>query len=351
MAVQVYYEPGSAFIPVVEGKLVDSAPEPSNAGESKTPQAPARDGSAGLKYIAMSQGQSATYFVRTDGQIDRTTGGGKITSRHACDSKGVTYVGVAAGIHATYAFRSDGNVDRFTSATSKTENIACPDEGVRFVSGSCSESNSYLLGSNGAIYRFRSATDISKMEAPDGVTYVSASGGLNTSYFVRSDGKIDFSRGSGTINGTVDAIEGSPLVGTSAQLLVSRGGKGEDYSNQANYFVRADGALARTRGSGKISHKVSPPAGLKYLAAAAGSDCSYYVRNDGAVDRTTGMDGSVSSTMNPPPGCTYVAVAVGQSKSYLLRSDGVADRCSGGKVRKSITPDNNQVQSSSCAVM
>ena len=289
--------------------------------------------------------------MRSDGQIDRTTGGGKVTSRHACDDKGVTYVGVAAGIHATYAIRSDGRVDRFTSATSKTTGIACPDDGVRFVSASCSELNSYLLGSNGAIYRFRSATDISKMEAADGATYVSVSGGLNTSYFVRSDGKIDFSRGSGSIDGTVDAVEGSPLVAPSQQLVVSHGPKGEDYSNMANYFVRADGALARTRGSGKISHKVSPPAGLKYLAASAGSDCSYYVRSDGAVDRTTGSDGSVSSTMNPPPGTLYVMVAIGTSKSYLLRSDGVADRVTGGKVQVSMTPDNKEVKTSSCVVM
>ena len=209
-----------------------------------------------------------------------------------------------------------------------------------------------MLGSNGAIYRFRSATDISKMEAPgDGVTYVSVSGGVNTSYFVRSDGKIDGSRGSGKIDFTVDTIEGSPLVATSSQLVVSPGPKGEDYSNQANYFVRADGALARTRGSGKVSNKVSPPAGLKYLAAAAGFDCSYYVRSDGAVDRTTGRDGSVSSTMNPPPGTRYLQVAIGRSYSYLLRSDGVVDRCRGGKVQTSIIPNHEEVKASSCAVM
>ena len=61
------------------------------------------------------------------------------------------------------------------------------------------------------------------MEAADGATYVSVSGGLNTSYFVRSDGKIDYSRGSGSIDGTVDAVEGSPLVATSQQLVVSHG--------------------------------------------------------------------------------------------------------------------------------
>ena len=63
---QAYYEPGMAFIPVVEGKLVGEAgAAPSdNAGESKIPQAPAGGAPSGLKYIAISQGQSATYLVR-----------------------------------------------------------------------------------------------------------------------------------------------------------------------------------------------------------------------------------------------------------------------------------------------
>ena len=63
---QAYYEPGMAFIPVVEGKLVgDAGAAPSdNAGESKIPQAPAGGAPSGLKYIAISQGQSATYLVR-----------------------------------------------------------------------------------------------------------------------------------------------------------------------------------------------------------------------------------------------------------------------------------------------
>ena len=346
----VYFEPGMAYIPVVDGKLVEADDLNNTAGEGKTPQAPAGNQS-GVKYIYVSQGNSASYLVRSDGQLDRTTGGGKITSRHICNEPGVTYVGVAAGIHATYAIRSDGKIDRFTSAKSVTEGITCPDADVKFISGSCSEQNSYLLGSNGAIYRFRSANDISRMETPAGATYVAVSGGLNTSYFVRSDGKIDYSRGSGTIAGTVEPVEGQMLIGVSQQLVIPRGPKGEDYSNQANYFVRGDGALARTKGSGKIGHKVSPPSGLKYLAAAAGCDCSYYVRSDGAVDRTTGSDGSVSSTMNPPPGTRYVMAAIGSNYSYLLRSDGIVDRCRGGKVSKSMVPSNEEIAGSSCSIM
>ena len=75
------------------------------------------------------------------------------------------------------------------------------------------------------------------------------------------------------------------------------------------------------------------PSGLSYLAAAAGSDSSYYLRSDGAVDRTTGSHGKVNSTMNPPPGTTYTQAATGNGHTYILRSDGLCDRTSGGQVK------------------
>merc|ERR1719487_2749317 len=144
-----------------------------------------------------------------------------------------------------------------------------------------------------------------------------------------------------TACGTIVQVDGVDFVGTSSQLIQPRGAKGEDYSNPANYFVRADGALLRTKGSGKIHCKVSPPAGLRYLAACAGTVASYYIRSDGAVDRTTGSDGTVSSTMNPPPGTKYIQVSAGNSAVYLLRSDGIVDRSvHKGIIQKSMTPNN-----------
>jgi hypothetical protein len=307
----------------------------------------------------VGSGSGASYFVRSDGQIDRSTGRGVVTSRHVCQEKGVYYVGVAAGLYASYAIRSDGKVDKYKSATDVTRGIACPDADVKFVHGSCGDTNTYLLGDNGQVYRVPTQyavggeKTITKFPCPEGLTYRCASGGINASYFVRSDGKIVYSRGQGKVTGTVDQVDGVDFVGTSSQLVVPRGAKGEDYSNPANYFVRADGALLRTKGSGKIHCKVSPPADLRYLAASAGCVASYYIRSDGAVDRTTGSDGAVNSTMNPPPGTKYIQVSAGNTAVYLLRSDGIVDRSTGkGIVQKSMTPDNEAPKAgSSCSIM
>lgn len=344
---QVYYEPGMAQIPVVEGKVVLTS------GVGETPQAPGGGAASGLMYAVVSNGMHCSYFVRSDGVLDRSQGWGKIHSRHACNEKGVTYVSVATGPSVSYAIRSDGKVDRFKSATSIITGIECPDAGVQFVAGSCSELNSYLLGSNGAIYRFRSPTDITRMDAKDGKKYVSVSAGQLTSYFVRDDGCIEFSRGSGSIGGVVEPVDGLPFVGVSSQTVGAHGGKGEDLSNTANYFVRADGCLFRTTGSGNIGPKISPPAGLQYLAASASMDASYYVRSDGAIDRTTGSNGSVSATLNPPPGVRYVAVSAHMHSTYLLRSDGICDRSKGwAKVHSSVIPSNEPVKKPTpCVVM
>lgn len=333
-------------IPVVEGKLVYTA------GVGDTPQAPSGEATSGLKYAVVSNGMHCTYLVRSDGVLERSEGWGKISSRHTCEEKGVTYVTVATGPSASYAIRSDGKADRFKSSKSITAGIECPDAGVKFVSGSCSEANSYLLGSNGVIYRFRSATDISRIEAKDGKKFVSVSAGQNTTYFVRDDGRIEFSRGSGDIAGVVEPVDGIPFVGVSSQTVGAHGDKGSDLSNQANYFVRADGCLFRTTGSGKIGPQVSPPAGLKYLAASASMDASYYIRSDGAVDRTTGTNGKVSATINPPPGVRYVAVSAHMQCTYLLRSDGICDRSKGyAKVHSSMIPSDEPIKTGSCAVM
>ena len=355
-----FYQPGMAFVPVTDAVPVAA---PDTAGESKGPQAPAAVGAMapadGLKYIAVGFSAGGSLFLRSDGQIDRSTDSGVITSRHACDEKGVLYVGIAAGLYASFGIRSDGKLDKYKSATDIRRGIACPDAGVKFVSGSCADSNNYFLGDNGQVYRvpteytFGGSNTITRFPCPEGLTYRSVAGGLNASYFVRSDGKIVYSRGQGKVTGTVDQVDEVDFVGTSSQLVLPRQGAGIDVSNPANYFVRADGALLRATGIGKIHCKVSPPAGIRYLAASTGVLASYYIRSDGAVDRTTGTDGTVSSTMNPPPGTKYIQVSAGNTAVYVLRSDGIVDRSvSKGIIQMSMTANNEAPKKgSSCSVM
>ena len=222
----------------------ESTPEPDTATESKTPQKPAT--SSDLKYIFVAQNSYASYFLRNDGKIDRSTGRGKIDQRMTCAEPKVWYVWVCVGVTVMYAIRSDGKVDRSTGSGKVSATIECPDANVKFVAGSGADTNTYLIGDNGNIYRFRSATDITPMPctAGNGITWVTASGGINTSYFVRSDGRIEYTQGSGKLEGPIEAqndTTGKGYVGISSQLRVDRGSKGEDYSNMANYFIRAVG--------------------------------------------------------------------------------------------------------------
>tara|TARA_B100000780_G_C21098821_1_gene443321 strand:- start:744 stop:1130 length:387 start_codon:yes stop_codon:yes gene_type:complete len=121
-------------------------------------------------------------------------------------------------------------------------------------------------------------------------------------------------------------------------------------------LLRQDGSIDRTTGPqliGKMRFdNIVAPSGLSYLAAAAGSDSSYYLRSDGAVDRTTGSHGKVNSTMNPPPGTTYTQAATGNGHTYILRSDGLCDRTSGGQVKLTMQANNDPLKkASSCSVM
>jgi len=65
----------------------------------------------GLMYIQVSSLDQASYLLRSDGAIDRTTGGGKVSSTMN-PPPGQTYVQISAGQYASYFLRSDGKVDR-----------------------------------------------------------------------------------------------------------------------------------------------------------------------------------------------------------------------------------------------
>ena len=64
----------------------------------------------GTKYIMVSAGEHASYLLRDDGVVCRTTGGGKISQEMAAAEKGVKYIQVSSGEHASYLLRDDGKV-------------------------------------------------------------------------------------------------------------------------------------------------------------------------------------------------------------------------------------------------
>jgi hypothetical protein len=57
--------------------------------------------------------------------------------------------------------------------------------------------------------------------------------------------------------------------------------------------------------------------GLRYVSVSAGTAASYFLRSDGAVDRSKGS-GTVSSTFDPPPGQRYTAVSSGTQCTYVV---------------------------------
>jgi len=68
---------------------------------------------AGVKYTAISCQDTSSYLLRSDGAIDRTTGGGKIGTTMN-PPPGGSYIQISAGQWASYFVRSDGKIDRTT---------------------------------------------------------------------------------------------------------------------------------------------------------------------------------------------------------------------------------------------
>merc|ERR1712232_516360 len=169
-------------------------------------------------------------------------------------------------------------------------------------------------------------------------------------------GRVDRTKGSGTISHTMTPPEGTAYCQISAGEF-------------ASYLVREDGVVDRTKGRGRVDAQMRPPAGVKYLSVSdmfavttqhnqngAHKDSPgqmYLVRDDGAVDRTKGY-GRVSNTMNPPPGMKYISASSGLYASYLVQSDGVVARTVGsGLVSSTTKADKDGVKSdpAGCVVM
>ena len=320
-----------------------------------------------LHYVQVSAGEQYTYLVRSDGKIDRSTGGGKVSSRLAPeDWPKVTYTLAACGMHASYMIRSDGSLDRYTSAT-KCATIRCPD-GARYVWASCSDSKAYVLRDDGVVDVFKNAKDITAMPCPDGAKYVSVNAGINATYLTRDDGKIDRTTGSCKVSCViVPEEEGVTFLGVSEQVLCHRGPKGEDYSNMHSYFIRSDGAIDRTHGLGKVEtkHRVVPTSHVegelklgKYVSASATATSSYFVRADGTVDRYTGPSSKMLSMVAPQREratiqAAYVQVSAHNAATYLLRDDGLVDRTTGkGAISCTLTPTEQEPETGGgCAIM
>ena len=81
----------------------------------------------GVKYTAVSCQDTSSYLLRSDGAVDRTTGGGKI-SNTMNPPPGGAYVAISAGQHASYFVRSDGKIDRTTGGGKISVTIDPADE-------------------------------------------------------------------------------------------------------------------------------------------------------------------------------------------------------------------------------
>lgn len=290
-------------------------------------------------YTGCAAGPHASYLVRSDGCLDRTTRNGEMTSILA-PKAGTKYLEVSAGEYASYAVRDDGCVVRIKSATDTTEMLPPPSD--KYVSVTSGEHASYLLLESGAVHRTTGRARIQRtlIPAEKGVRYTAVSAGTHASYLLRSDGSVDRTTYRGKIGLTMTPPPGTTYVAVAAGEF-------------ASYLVRSDGVIDRTKGYGKVDSHVSPPSDstFKYVGVSDmfavttqhsqyshkdSPRAMYFIRDDGAVDRTTG-GGVVTQTMNPPPGLKYLAASSGLYASYLLQSDGkVARTTGGGMVSKQI---------------
>ena len=82
----------------------------------------------GVQYVAVSCQDSSSYLLRSDGAIDRTCGGGKV-SNTMNPPPGGRYVAISAGQWASYFVRSDGAIDR-TAGWGRVSSTISPDIAV-----------------------------------------------------------------------------------------------------------------------------------------------------------------------------------------------------------------------------
>lgn len=304
----------------------------------------------GACYIGASSGVVSSWFVRSDGSVDRFRSG-RITQR-VQPPEGTRYVAVTAGIHANYFLRSDGIVDRLVSGSSpagiQPENFPK----VTYTAVSNSSGPCYLLRSDGKVDLVRRGAVVQTLDGP----YKQLGAGTDVSWLLKADGGVDKIFGSGKVAHTFYSPDATSAYTAIASSCVSakndKGGGGPT----SMYFIRADGKVDRVNNvqiTYDIHSTMVPPSSVQYVAVSCQDTSSYLLRSDGAIDRTTG-GGKVTNTINPPPNGRYVAVSAGQWASYFVRNDGQIDRTTGwGVLSSTIKPDTPVAEHSgkACLIM
>eukprot|EP00729_Bicosta_minor_P026062 gene26062-21337_t len=102
----------------------------------------------------------------------------------------ITYTYVSACQACVYLVRSDGIVDRSSSGGKVTQQML-PPEGSKYVAVGADSYASYLLTDKGVVVRTtgggKTSFPASEVRPPPGLTYVAVGAGPVASYFVRSD--------------------------------------------------------------------------------------------------------------------------------------------------------------------
>jgi len=300
----------------------------------------------GPTYVSLSAGVFASYFVRSDGKVDRFKGG-RIDLRLA-PPDGAAYVAASTGTHATYLLRDDGAVDRLLNGQVSQTLTPADFPKIKYTDVSNSAGPCYLLRSDGQVDLARQGEVSSTMATGP---YQQIAGGTDTSYLLKEDGTVDKVYAWGSVCHTFVPPSGTRYVRIAQQGVSAKNDKGGGGATSI-YFLRSDHKIDRASIMRSIvGVSMEPPEGAQYLEISCQDTSSYLLRSDGAVDRTTG-GGKISNTMNPPPGQRYVSVAAGQMASYLLRSDGKVDRTKGwGTVSQTISPEVEPDGSGGCCLM
>ena len=117
-------------------------------------------------------------------------GGGKV-SHTINPPPGTKFITASSGDYASYLLRDDGVVSR-TTGGGKSSNDIHPPEKARYVAVSAGDSQSYFLRDDGVVDRTKGKGVIqTSIEPPAGCTYTSVSAGNTATYLVRSDGLVD----------------------------------------------------------------------------------------------------------------------------------------------------------------
>ncbi|KAL1515114.1 hypothetical protein AB1Y20_004177 [Prymnesium parvum] len=310
-----------------------------------------------VKYINCASGWFASYFVRSDGSVDRYVKG-KVVQR-LVPPQGVQYTQASAGTTASFLLRSDGAVDRIVGKQAEIDGTMAPEVkgksflnlfsgSIKYVAVSASGGPTYLMRSDGKVDLARSGEVVETMESGP---YQEVSGGSDFSLLLKADGSIDRIFAFGKIGHTFPP---SPATYTkiSNQYISEPQDIFASGAPSHFYFIRADGKVDRVSiKSNTIGSTMDPPAGTKYVYISSYEGATYLLRSDGVVDRTTG-GGKIANSMSPPPGVQYTLVAAGEYATYLVRSDGMIDRTKGsGKVSETISPEVVPDPSGGCSVM